>query len=121
MTVTDTVASVICLVDGALYQLSEQDLTDCSGCNLPNPSCYLQSVVEKGGINRESCYPFRSCTPQTCNYNPACDYAPIQNCYVSHICYDIYICLCMFLESPAGERNIFNLRNFKIWSRDSAD
>jgi len=77
----DAIATVICKEDGALYELSRQNLVDCSMKKCLLPECFLAEAAALGGVNTEKCYPSLLCFSGQCNYDPYCNYAPIQGCY----------------------------------------
>jgi cathepsin L len=63
------------LTQGTLVSLSEQDVTDCSwtegneGCCGGYMSAALQSIMDKGGVDTEACYPYKG-VDQNCTFNP---------------------------------------------------
>jgi len=75
--VTGTVESCHFINTGKLVSVSEQDLVDCStqdgnqGCNGGLMDGGYLYIIQNGGIDSESCYPY-SALDGTCHYNKSC-------------------------------------------------
>ncbi|CAF3720072.1 unnamed protein product [Adineta steineri] len=90
--VAGAIGSAYAIKTGTLVSLSEQQLNDCSGvvgndgCNGGWPDNGFVYVINAGGIETESSYPYKA-VDQTCMFNAT----------------DIAVKVCDFVELPSGD------------------